>query len=75
MPPEYVGRGEYATRQRQRIPKYLLCSLDEGVALTRYRRGNTTPAGPGGRGGLGKGNKRVLDKNDHERLLPRDYKY
>lgn len=54
---------------------YLLCSLDEGVALTQYRRRDTTPAGPRGRGRLGEGNKRVLDKNDSERLLPRDYKY
>jgi hypothetical protein len=73
MPPEVWG--EVSTPQgKQRAPKYLLCSLDEGIALTQYRRGNTTPAGPGGRGGLGGGNKRVLDKSG-ERLLPRDYKY
>lgn len=54
---------------------YLLCSLDEGAALTQYRRSDTTPAGPRGRGRLGEGNKRALDKNESERLLPRNYKY
>ena len=75
MPPEMWGVVSTPQGKEAEGP-YLLCSLDEGVDLTQYRRSNTTPAGPRGRGRLGEGNKRVLGKkNESERLLPRNYKY